>query len=915
MTETPYRKKLIEVALPLDAINAESAREKSIRHGHPSTLHLWWARRPLAACRAVLFAQLVDDPSSLPEQFPTEEEQDAERERLFAIIEDLVKWENITNEEVLEAARAEIRRCFDGDPPPVLDPFAGGGSIPLEAQRLGLEAHASDLNPVAVLINKALIEIPPKFAGHAPAHPDAENRTRWKGAEGLAEDVRKYGQWMRDEAEARIGHLYPKATLPDGSEANVIAWIWARTVTCPNPACGATMPLASSFWLGKKKGKEAWVRPVVEGKAVRFEIGHDPGGPPDPPKIGRGAKFKCLVCDEVAGQDHIRAEASAGRMGAKLMAVAAEGNRRRVYVAPSQDHSDAAAVDPPAERPLGEMPENPRWFSPPAYGMSGYADLFTNRQLVALTTFSDLVGEARTKVEADAQIAGLNPDQATTYANAVVTFLALLTSRIADQNNSLARWSSSRDQSIGLFARHAIPMVWDFPEVNPFGGAAGDLVVSIRSGIRVLENLPRAAVAGTVTQRDARTIEGNFVIATDPPYYDNIGYADLSDFFYVWLRKFLEGSESYEILETIVTPKAAELIATPYRHGGSTERADEFFEDGFVDVFESARSSSVKDVPLTLFYAFKQEESSDSGVASTGWSTMLEGLHQAGWAVTATWPVRTERAARSISIGTNALASSVVLACRPRSEAAQVTDRQGLTRALRAELPGPIGELQKAAIAPVDLRQAAIGPGMAVFSRFAKVVEPDGAQMRVRSALIVINEVLESVLGEAEADFDSETRWAIQWFSQFFEDEGEYGVAESLAVSMNVAVGGVVESGILDAGGGRARLLSRSELPDAWDPERDDRIPIWEATQHLIKRIESDGEAAAGGLLRKLERQGIGDACRALAYRLYDICESSRPDLAGPYNMLAASWPEIQRLAQQPYEPMVEPEQGQLLED
>lgn len=307
MTDPP--RKLIEVALPLEAINRESAREKSIRHGHPSTLHLWWARRPLAACRAVLFAQMVDDPSAHPERFATEETQDAERQRLFAIIEDLVRWENVTNEEVLEAARAEIRACYDGHPPPVLDPFAGGGSIPLEAQRLGLEAHASDLNPVAVLINKALIEIPPRFAGRPPVHPDATRRTHWSGAQGLAEDVRRYGAQMRDEAQHRIGHLYPAAILPDGTTAPVIAWLWARTVTCPNPACRSTMPLVRSFRLGKKKGKEAWVDPVAEPdtKRVRFQIGHGPQGPPVEGTVTRNGAT-CLVCNSPVPLAHVRAE-------------------------------------------------------------------------------------------------------------------------------------------------------------------------------------------------------------------------------------------------------------------------------------------------------------------------------------------------------------------------------------------------------------------------------------------------------------------------------------------------------------------------------------------------------------------------------------------------------------------------------
>lgn len=903
-------KKLIEVALPLDDINAEAAREKSIRHGHPSTLHLWWARRPLAACRAVLFAQLVNDPSAHPDQFPDEESQDKERERLFDIIRDLVKWENSTNEDVLEAARAEIRRSCDGNPPPILDPFAGGGSIPLEAQRLGLEAHASDLNPVAVLINKALIEIPPRWANHPPVHPDAENRTRWLGAEGLAEDVRRYGRWMRDEAERRIGHLYPKATLPNGQKANVIAWIWARTVPCPNPACGATMPLASSFWLGKKKGKEAWVRPVVEGKAVRFEIGNGKSGPDIAGTVGRSGAT-CLVCDTAVPLEHIRSEGRAGRLGAQLMAIAAEGNRQRIYLPPTGDHVRAADVQNPDSAPVSDLPEKALSFRVQAYGMTHHADLFTNRQLTALTTFSDLVSEVRSEIESDTLAAGFVRDAATEYATAVATYLAFATDRIGDRNSSLTGWDSSpsKEQVRGVFARQAIPMVWDYAEGNIFGSSSGCIDPSIEWVALALDRV-RDGQPGFAIQADAREAprQGQLV-ATDPPYYDNIGYADLSDFFYVWLRRSI-GSMHPDLFGTMVTPKSAELIATPYRHNGSKEIAEKYFENGFVDVFRRCREVTPNDYPITFFYAFKQsEKEGEAGIASTGWSTMLEGLAAAGWMVTATWPMRTELA-NKIGMNANMLASSVVLACRPRPETAGVTDRQGLIRTLRAELPGPLHELQKAHIAPVDLRQAAIGPGMAVFSRFARVIEPDGSTMRVRTALGLINQVLDQVLDEQEQDFDAETRWAIHWFAQFYGDEGPYGVAEQLAVSMNVAVRNMVDSGIIRSGSGKVRLLGRDELPDGWDPTTDTHTPVWEATEHLVKRLETEGESSAARLLRRLG--GLGDSAQLLAYRLYTVCEKSRPGLAGPYNALVASWPEVQRLSTEASAPVTVAEQQSL---
>ena len=899
------KKKLIEVALPLDAINAASIKEKSIRHGHPSTLHLWWARRPLAACRAVLFAQLVDDPSSHPDRFPTEADQDKERERLFKIIRELVKWENTRNEEVLNAARDEIVKSCDGSPPSILDPFAGGGSIPLEAQRLGLKAYASDLNPVAVLINKALIEIPPKFADKPPIHPEAEVRTRWHDAEGLAEDVRRYGQWIRDEAERRIGHLYPKATLSDGKEARIIAWIWTRTVTCPNPACRATMPLASSFWLSKKKGKEAWIKPITQGTSISYMVGYGSQGPPEAPKSGRGARFKCLCCTEAVSSDYIKAEGMARRMSQKLMAIVAQDQRQRVFLAPSDEHT--ADPCPPCQLDLGWMRANSRYMLPPYYGLSQWSDLYTNRQLKALTTYSELLGEVRVLISQHLPATETADGGALDYLNAIVTYLALAISRLADMCNSLCPWENTRTQVRHLFVRQAVPMVWDFAENNVFNNAGGDYRTSLNSICNALQRI--SGPAGMVIKSDATTLSLGMpaVICTDPPYYDNVGYADLSDFFYGWLRISL-GRTYPELFSTIATPKEGELVAFSHLHNGSKEVASRYFENGFVRVFANAKPLSDFGFPMTLFYAFKQSENSVEGKTSTGWSTMLEGLIAAGWTITATWPIRTELANRMRGQGSNALATSVVLACRPRPGDASVTDRQGLLHALRQKLTGPIHDLQKAAVAPVDLRQAAIGPGMAVFSRYSRVVEPDGTPMRVHIALGLINQVLEAVLGEAEADLDPETRWAITWFAQHFEDDGPYGIAEQLAVSMNVAVDALAKSGILESGGGRVRLLSRDELPTIWNAPAGGRTPIWKATQHLVRTLLEDGEAAAGALLAQLD--AAPEACRSLAYRLYTICETARPNLASPYNALAKSWPEIHRHSTQapPLPPAPDPQ-------
>jgi len=913
-----YRKKLIEVALPLDVINKESAREKSIRHGHPSTLHLWWARRPLAACRAVLFAQLVDDPSAHPDKFPTEEDQKRERDRLFKIIEDMVRWENINNERVMGQAREEIMRSTDGNPPPVLDPFCGGGSIPLEAQRLGLKAYGSDLNPVAVLITKALIEIPPKFAAMPPVNPKGQTSTHWQGAKGLAEDVQYYGKWMRDEAEKRIGHLYPKVRLPkeQGGEATVIAWLWARTVKCPNPACGAEMPLVRSFWLSKKRGKQAWVEPVVEGNQYRFEVRAGEGQPRGGTVERRGAT--CLCCGTPVPFAHVRSEGKAGRMGQRLMAVVAEGARGRVYVEPDEGHITIAGSAKPEWKPDAVLPHNPRDFKTPNYGMKTFADLFTPRQLVALTTFSDLVMAARERVLEDAIRAGMPDDGkgindggtgATAYADGVATYLAFAVDRGSDAWSSLATWRQGVEATRGTFARQALAMVWDFAEANPFSNACGNwLDACIQWITNVLLYVP-ADINCSTRQMDATAIVEaveNHIISTDPPYYDNIGYADLSDFFYVWLRRSL-GKVYPDLFSTMLVPKAEELVATPYRFGGNRNKAKAFFETGLRSSFEKMREAAHCDYPLAVYYAFKQAESDTKlkdgngkhALASTGWETMLEGLLQTGFQITGTWPMRTERSARSVSLGTNALASSIVLACRPRPEDAPMTTRRDFINALKHELPPALKTLQEGNIAPVDLAQSAIGPGMAIFSRYGKVLEADGTAMRVRAALALINQVLDEYLAEREGEYDAETRWALAWFEQYGMGEGAYGVAEILSKAKNTAVGALERSGMVISKGGKVRLLRSDELPDSWDPASEKRLTVWEVTQHLIRALVDKGsEQAASELLSKVG--GLGDTAKELAYRLYTICDRKKwATEAIVYNALVVAWPELLKLAGQ----------------
>lgn len=885
-----YKPKLIEVALPLEDINRESAREKSIRHGHPSTLHLWWARRPLAACRAVLFAQLVDDPSAHPDRFPTEEDQERERDRLHGIISRLVVWENIHDAALLQEAHDEIVRSCGGTPPPILDPFAGGGSIPLEAQRLGLEARASDLNPVAVLINKALIEIPPKWAGHPPVFPGAAaERMTWPGATGLAEDVRRYGKWMRDEAEKRISHLYPKVKV-GGVEATVVAWIWARTVTCPNPACGGTMPLARSFWLSKKKSKERYVIAIPDGKRVRFEIG-GPTGVPHEGTVSRTGAV-CLLCNTPVPLAYIRAEGKAHRMGAQLMAIAAEGRRQRYYLPPNDEHEKAADVPRPEGVPEAELPEHALGFRVQGYGMRTWADLFTNRQLTTLTTFSDLVREARTRVFADCA----DPS----YADATATYLAMIVSVVSDDLSSLCSWRSSHGTgaSRSTFARQALPMIWDFAEQNCFARSAGDIEVSSEAIGRILEYLPPTTRAGTATQGNAAMIATEYqIIATDPPYYDNVGYADLSDFFYVWLRRSLVDVYP-DLLGTVLTPKADELVADPFRH----EDADKFFEDGYTNVFARICESTPNEFPITVFYAFKQAETDDDGGhASTGWETLLEGMLKAGWAVTATWPVTTERGGRTRDILSNALASSIVLACRPRLTSADVADRRGLIAALREEFPAALRTLEQGKVAPVDLRQAAIGPGMAIFSRYARVNEPDGSRMRVRAALSLINQVLDENLAQLDGNVSADTRWCVEWFKQHGFEEGSFGTAETLSKGTDTGIDVLARADVLKSRGGRVKLLSVLEMTENYDPGLDERVSEWKTCLHLARRLRDQGTSAAAELMAAArEKVDLGDV-KDLAYLLYSIAEKKGwAETALLFNNLGTEWNSMEDESRRP---------------
>lgn len=928
-----YPKKLIEVALPLDDINKESSREKSIRHGHPSTLHLWWSRKPLATCRAVLFAQLVNDPGgdrgwgAYPGQ--TKEMAQAEREKLFDIIRDLVKWENTNNEEVLERARAEIRRSWEqtckltgDDPnnmPPFLDPFAGGGSIPLEAQRLGLEAHASDLNPVAVMICKALIEIPPKFANKKPVGPklssDRQKKIKgsqdWSGAKGLAEDVRRYGHWMREKAFEKIGHLYPQVDLPKeygGGKANVIAWLWVRTVASPNPAFkGAHVPLTSKWWLCNKKGKETWVEPVIaaDGMSYEFEVRTVKTGPSLEGTVNRNGA-KCILSQTAMPFPYVRDEAKAGRMGAKLMAIVAEGNRGRIYLNPDRESEALARSAKPWWKPDCTLPLKHRNFQTPLYGMPNVGDLFTPRQLVALTTFSDLVLEAREKAISDARAAGWHDDGiglnnggtgATAYGDAVAVYLAFGVSRQANRLSNICFWDPGGENVQQVFARQAIPMTWDFTEANPFSQSTGNFSGQLGYLSKVLETSTSSYFKAFARQNDSirglMTASQFPIISTDPPYYDNVGYADLSDFFYVWLRRPLI-SIFPQIFSTLLVPKTSELIASPYRHGGKVE-AEIFFSQGMAGVLKNMALKSNEKFPLTIYYAFKQSDEVESGTLSTGWHTFLDAAINAGFSILGTWPMRTELIG-NLKKRTNALASSIVLVCRKRPSDAPSISRKQFLRELEDSLPEAIetmigGKGGLSPVAPVDLAQAAIGPGMAVYSQYSAVLNADGSPMPVREALIQINRAIDEYFTKTEGHMDPDTRFCIGWFEQYGYNEGPFGEADVLARAKVTSVDGVVASGTIQAGAGKVRILKYSEYPTDWDPTKDRKLSVWEALHHLIRALQT-GEKRSGELLAKMPDKS--DAIRQLAYRLYTYCERKGwAEEARQYNELIASWSGI----------------------
>ena len=859
---------------------------------------------------------MVDDPLSCGDEFPTPEATAAERERLHGIIRRLVVWENSSDEALLAEARYEVARSVarargetaPSDPddvlrylreaPPVYDPFCGGGSIPLEAQRLGLRAVGSDLNPVAVLITKALIELPPKFSSQPPINPGADpmgmttgkgkkkRQVPWRGAAGLADDIRYYGRWMREKAYERIGHLYPTIQLPDGKDATVVAWLWARTVPCPNPVCGIRMPLIKTFQLSKKRGY--WAKPVVdrESKRISFAV-QNHGTMPDYGTVNNN-RVTCVACNGIVALSYVREQGRAGNMAEQMVAIVAEGTRRRVFLSPVDNHTDLATSAKPDWRPSGNLPDKALGFRVQAYGFLEWHQLFMKRQLTALTTFVDLLDDVAQQMMCD----GADSE----YANAISTYLAFAIGKIADGNCGSVRWQNGGDSVAGLFSSQKISMIWDFAETNPFSNSTKNWISQVDLVAKAVDNLPDGTNDGTAYQSDASSFAGlsndSPIIVTDPPYYDQVGYADLSDFFYVWFRPLLRGLYP-KMFAGMLTPKQEEIVAGP-----RFEEPGQRFEHLLRKTLSVIRERCSDEFPSSILYAHKQQEGKREGRVSTGWETMLSAVVSVGFRIVGTWPVLMEKSNRTRSLDSNALASSVVLVCRRRPDNAPVATRREFLDALEKELPYALDHLTREGhIAPVDLAQAAIGPGMEIYSRFARVETIGGEPVSVREALAAINRAIAAYDQRSEGDLDSETRFCLDWLRQHGFAEGRYGEAETLAQAKNVAVGELGR--LLEAGRGNVRLLPVSAYGDGRPPLGG--MTAWEGcfrmAYHFFEREQGRTVNGAAQVARAM--RGNVDSVERLARILYNHFDrkNDSPN-AVAFNSLVTSWDSVIAAAQ-----------------
>ena len=976
----PSPRKLIEVVLPLEVVNAAGRAEKAVpKKGHPATMHLWWSRKPLGVARAVLFASLVDDPAARPDLFPTGRAQDAERQRLLALIEGLCRWDRSGDADLLAEAQRCIEASAGGELPGIIDPFSGGGAIGTEAIRLGLDTLAVDLNPVAALVSAATVSIAQRFAGRAAVHPEA-GATGGLPLAGISADIGFYGAAVEAECRQCLAGVFeaPASPLSSGGRTEAISYLWARTITCSNPGCCRTTPLLSTWWLSRKPTNRWHARPVIDGD--RFDFAVAPGSPPADLadlKVGRGANYRCLHCGTVNDADAVRHCGRESGFGLRMVAVQAfadPARRRggRIWLAPDAavERPGPAASSVPAgsetasgagfasrsdvefpsasgtRYPAGveaalrrELPTGSGNIT--TFGFVTFGDLLTPRQRLTMATFSEAITGMTPMVHRDACAAGMADDEvgierggsgARAYAEAIVTYLALTLSRMANRTTTMTihnRANGSVEQS---FVQPAYAFYGDFPEANPFSGSTGSWAGALGYVAGAVEALPAPngardgashaprpnrissarAPDGSHSPRVGRgdvrcgsmltALDGaSGVVSTDPPYYDMFDYASLSNLFLVWLRATL-GDIWPDALGPLLAPTDQQIVSNPTRFHGDRAAAHRHFETLLRQAFEHIKQVHDHRYPLTIYYGYQQVERSkrgDAGAPGTAWEALLESLIGAGLRITATWPLRTERP-EGVKKGTKALASSVLLVCRPTAgdgSVQSVATVGELRRALRSELPGAVRLLQQGNIAPLDLVQAAIGPGMGVYTRYQRVLAADGSHLGVREALAMINEVLDETLTGTGADLDADTRWALTWFDEHGFTEGPFGQAEQLSKARNTLTAGLVDAGIVATAGDRVRLLSRDELDADWDPGADRRPTVWEAMQHLLRCLLDDGEPAAAALLSRLDAD-TADAARDVAYRLFRVCtRRNRTAEAAACNGLVTSWPELTRLA------------------
>lgn len=896
------RRKLIEVSLPLEAINRAALREKSIRHGHPSTLHLWWARRPLAVARAVLFAQLVDDPSSHPDRFPTEEAQRVERERLHRLIEELVTWESTGHERLFAAAACEIRASLGGSDPVVLDPFAGGGSIPLEAKRLGLRAQGNDLNPLPVLINTVMLDLVDRFGLTAPVSGEqVSGAAAQPVAASLAADLRHFAALFQSRVEQQVEDVYPRTA--GGGEP--LVYLWARTVTCPNPVCAVEVPLAGSWKVSARPGSRVHLRPVLDRERGVFDVDVREGTEGEPAATLRRTGGACPSCDAAFPLAYVKQEGSAGRLGSRLLAIQQRHGRTRTFVPATEAQRAAARVDPGGAAWLdAELSTHSQYMAPPRYGMTRFRDLFSGRQSRVLSEFVSGLDAVQAEVEAAAIGAGLVDDGvpyaeggagARAYADAMRILLSLGVGRLVNRQSTLCIWNASGVKVEQVFARQAYAMSWLYAEANPFAGASGSFSGQVDFLAKAIAALPVGRGRATQGPAQELRVPPGVVVSTDPPYYDNVPYADLSDFFLVWLRAML--GETLPIFPTVLSPKRDELVADYVRWGGQAE-ARRFFQSGMRAVFARIAEAHRDDVPMTVYYAYKQAETTSHGVSSSGWATLLAALLETGWAVVGTWPMRTEQTGGLRELNRGALDSSIVIVCRRRAADAPATSRQGFLQALRAELPVAIRRLRQGLVAPVDQRQSTLGPGMAVFSRYSRVLEADGSPMSVPVAIALINEVLDDVLDEQEGDFDATTRFALAWYRYSGYRPGTFGEADRIARSRDTSIAAMQRAGVVKRVARRVELVRPAAVGRDRDGRADPPVSTWQTLHLVIKLLERDGVAAAGALLSAtLDREDgavEAESVRGLGHLLFHIAETNgwtRDALA--FDTVVTSWPDL----------------------